>query len=75
VGGERSERVRVRITQMPRLQLSLACWDYDRTRALAEGSERPGCAPARSSCRSDSTTRKARSTASSRRSTPIRWRF
>src|SRR2546430_16950794 len=26
---------------MPRLQLSLACWDYDRTRALAEGSERP----------------------------------
>src|SRR6266496_1935427 len=26
---------------MPRLQLSLACWDYDRTRALAEGSVRP----------------------------------
>ena len=26
---------------MPRLQFSLACWDYDRTRALAEGSVRP----------------------------------
>ncbi len=26
---------------MPRLQLSLACWDYDRTRALADGSVRP----------------------------------
>src|SRR5258705_8024014 len=26
---------------MPRLPLSLACWDYDRTRALAEGSVRP----------------------------------
>jgi 4,5-dihydroxyphthalate decarboxylase len=27
--------------RMPRLQLSLACWDYDRTRALADGSVRP----------------------------------
>ena len=26
---------------MPRLQLSLACWDYDRTRALADGSVHP----------------------------------
>ncbi len=26
---------------MPRLQLSLACWDYDRTRALADGSVNP----------------------------------
>lgn len=26
---------------MPKLQLSLACWDYDRTRALADGSVRP----------------------------------
>jgi 4,5-dihydroxyphthalate decarboxylase len=26
---------------MPRLRLSLACWDYDRTRALADGSVRP----------------------------------
>src|SRR6266699_3473626 len=26
---------------VPRLQLSLACWDYDRTRALADGSVRP----------------------------------
>ena len=26
---------------MSRLQLSLACWDYDRTRALADGSVRP----------------------------------
>src|SRR5258708_25826844 len=26
---------------MPGLQLSLACWDYDRARALAEGSVRP----------------------------------
>ena len=26
---------------MPRLQLSLACWDYDRTRAIADGSVRP----------------------------------
>ncbi len=26
---------------MPRLQLSLACWDYDRTRALADGSVKP----------------------------------
>ena len=25
---------------MSRLQLSLACWDYDRTRALADGSVR-----------------------------------
>jgi len=29
------------MTTMPRLQLSLACWDYDRTRALADGSVRP----------------------------------
>jgi 4,5-dihydroxyphthalate decarboxylase len=27
--------------KMPKLQLSLACWDYDRTRALADGSVRP----------------------------------
>src|SRR5260221_5878728 len=26
---------------MSRLQLSLACWDYDRTRALADGGVRP----------------------------------
>ena len=26
---------------MPRLQISLACWDYDRTRAIAEGSVQP----------------------------------
>src|SRR5216117_2906912 len=26
---------------MPRLQLSLVCWDYDRTRALADGSVHP----------------------------------
>src|SRR5258708_3183732 len=26
---------------MPKLQLSLACWDYDRTRAVAEGAVRP----------------------------------
>src|SRR5438445_6220158 len=26
---------------MPKLQLCLACWDYDRTRALADGSVRP----------------------------------
>jgi 4,5-dihydroxyphthalate decarboxylase len=26
---------------MPKLSLSLACWDYDRTRALADGSVRP----------------------------------
>jgi 4,5-dihydroxyphthalate decarboxylase len=26
---------------VPRLQLTLACWDYDRTRALADGSVRP----------------------------------
>jgi len=26
---------------MSRLQLSLACWDYDRTHALADGSVRP----------------------------------
>jgi len=26
---------------VPRLRLSLACWDYDRTRALADGSVRP----------------------------------
>src|SRR5258706_9936889 len=26
---------------MPRLQLTLACWDYDRTRALADGGVRP----------------------------------
>ena len=26
---------------MARLRLTLACWDYDRTRALADGSVRP----------------------------------
>jgi len=26
---------------MPKLRLTLACWDYDRTRALADGSVRP----------------------------------
>ena len=27
---------------MPRLRLTLSIWDYDRTRALADGSVRPG---------------------------------
>src|SRR5262249_18415087 len=27
--------------RMPRLKLSLACWNYDRTRALMDGSVRP----------------------------------
>ena len=26
---------------MAKLQLSMACWDYDRTRALADGTVRP----------------------------------
>jgi 4,5-dihydroxyphthalate decarboxylase len=26
---------------MPKLRLTLACWNYDRTRALADGSARP----------------------------------
>jgi 4,5-dihydroxyphthalate decarboxylase len=39
--GNDGNRDRSKKNKMARLHLSLACWDYDRTRAIAEGSVRP----------------------------------